>query len=107
MELKLNLKSEEKIYTSPFISSRNYRTLMVFDQEIDYMDMTVEDTDKIAGFVCSVFGDQFTVDQFYDGTPSHHLLDTFLDVFAVVRGGRDPGNRYKDPEDDQGNAQGE
>lgn len=100
MKLILNLNNEEKIFTTPFVSGRQYRKLLEYDQRIDYMDMSIDDVDELVGYVRSVFGDQFTVDEFYDGIPSHEVMEAFLDVFSFVRSGE------VKKVDDTGNEQG-
>lgn len=83
-------KREESIYKIPFVSARHHRTLREYDATIDYSDLTVEQTDELVGFICEVFGNKFTVDEFYDGIPSHELFTTIGDVFYYIRTGKDP-----------------
>ena len=100
MELQLIVDGKEKIFTTPFVSARHFRKLMEFDEKIDYMDLRVDDIDELAGFVCDVFGNQFTVDEFIDGVASHELIPTITKVFSFVRTGKVP------KEEELGNEQG-
>lgn len=108
MNLELYLNENTKIFTTPHVSAIHFRKLMEYDQTIDYMNMSLENTDELAGFVCSVFGDQFTVDDLYEGVSSYQLMPLFLDVFSFVRNGKDPQTRNQDTEDedDEGNVEG-
>lgn len=96
-------KLEESIYTAPFVSGRHHRKILEYDQTIDYSDVDLDQTDELIGFVCDVFGNQFTVDEFYDGIPSHELISTITDVFVYVRTGKTPEELK---EENEGNDQG-
>lgn len=87
MKLTLLIDGKEKIFTTPFVSARAYRKLLEYDQTIDYTDMGLDEYDEIVGFICDVFGNQFTIDDFYDGLPSYELNNVLLDVFAYIRTG--------------------
>ncbi|MGM8213571.1 phage tail assembly chaperone G [Virgibacillus sp. W0430] len=99
MKLTLLIDGKKKIFTTSFVSARFYRKLLEYDQTIDYTDMNLDDYDEVVGFVCNVFDNQFTVDEFYDGIPSHELIQTLLDVFSYVRTG-------EVPKKEKGNEQG-
>lgn len=96
------IKLQESVYKVPFASARHHRKVLEYESTIDYTDMSLEDTDELVGFVCEVFGNQFTTDDYYDGIPSHKLISTIGDVLYHVRTGEDP-NELKDQE---GNDQG-
>lgn len=100
MILKLRIDGEERTFSAPFIPAKYYRKMLEFDQEIDYFNMTLEDYDKVVGFVCDVFGNQFTIDEFYEGIASHKLNETILIVFAYVRSGEVP--KVDDTKNDEG-----
>src|SRR5690625_2855803 len=98
MKLELQINGEQKIFTTPFVSARSFRRLMEFDQKMDYNNLSIDDVDELVGYVCNVFGDQFTIDEFYDGVPSHELINTILKVFIYVRSGKEP--------EEEGNKEG-
>lgn len=85
-----SLKVSDSVYTIPHATAQHYRQLVKFDEVINYTEMSVEEYDKVVGFVCEVFRNQFTVDDFYEGIPSHKLIDTIVDVFSFVRTGKTP-----------------
>lgn len=103
MKLELLIDGETKIFTPPFVSGRAYRKLLEYDETIDYSNMGADDYDELIGFACNVYGDQFTIDNFWDGIPSHEVVSTLLDVFEFIRTGEDP---KKKKEDDSKNDQG-
>lgn len=88
MKLELVIDGENKIFTTPFVSGRAYRKLLEYDKTIDYTDMDTDDYDELIGFTCDVFGKQFTIDNFWDGVPSHEVVSTLLDVFSFIRTGK-------------------
>lgn len=102
MKLELIIDGKERVFTTGFVSARFYKTLAKFDEEIDYFNMSVDEMDRLVGFVCDVFDNQFTVDQVYDGIESHELMSTITDVFAFVRTGKTREEREKE----QGNEKG-
>lgn len=92
------IDGKQKIFTTPFVSGRSYRKLLEYDKTIDYTNLTVDNHDELLGFACEVFGNQFTVDDMWDGLPSHEVLGTLVKIFAYVRTGEVPQE-----EDDQKN----
>lgn len=107
-EMNGEQKVSEQVFTIPHATSVHYRQLLKFDETINYADMSVDDYDKVAGFVCDVFRNQFTVDELYEGVPSHELIPTFTRVFTFVRTGKTPEELAKEQkeqsEQDEGNS---
>lgn len=95
---------KESIYKLPFASGRHHRKLMEYEMTIDYTDMELEDTDELVGFVCEVFGKQFTPDEFYDGIPSHKLISTIGDVLYFVRTGKEPAEIETETKNEAGKS---
>ena len=99
------IKVKEKVFTIPHASAKHYRQLLKFDETIDYSNMGVEEHDELVGFVCDVFQNQFTVDEFYEGIPAHETVKTLIDVFAFVRTGKTPEQlKAKQEEEKEKNA---
>lgn len=84
------IKVEERVFTIPHASGKHYRQLLKFDETIDYSNLGVEEHDELVGFVCDVFQNQFTIDEFYEGIPAHETVGTLINVFAFVRTGKTP-----------------
>lgn len=99
--MQLTLKKVEDgelkstVFHPIFVSARHYRRLLEFEKEIDYNDMSLEDTDKLVDFVCDVYNNQFTSDDFYKGVQSHELIPTIGEVFYFVRTGKEPDRTEK------------
>lgn len=101
IEVNGELKIEEEVYAIPHATGAHYRQLLKFDETIDYSNMNVEDHDEVVGFVCNVFRNQFTVDEFYEGIPAHETIDTIINVFAFVRTGKTPEQLKEEQEQDE------
>lgn len=102
MKLELIIDGEKKIFTTNFVSGRHFRKVMEYDSKIDYSNIGIDETDELVGFVCNVFDNQFTVDEFYDGIPSHEVISTITSVFIYVRTGKTP----EELESEEGNELG-
>ncbi|WP_440894974.1 phage tail assembly chaperone G [Amphibacillus sp. Q70] len=100
MKLTLMIKGEEKIFSTPFVSGMHFRKLLEFDQRIDYSNMGTDDFDELVGFVCQVFGDQFTPDEFWNGIPSGEVVNTLLSVFYYVRTGEEQKAKKEEGNDE-------
>jgi hypothetical protein len=101
LQLLLHVKHEnqerkEKVYTASFASGYHFRKVNEFDETIDYADISVKEMDTLIGFVCDVFDNQFTIDEFYEGIPSHQVISTITDVFVYVRTGKTPEELEKE-----------
>lgn len=100
MNLTLLFDDEEKIYSVSNATAKHFLRLMEYDQKINYDDLNPDDVKELSGFICEVFGGQFTIDEFLNGIKSHELIETFGYVFYFVRNGEAP------PETDEGNGEG-
>ncbi|MGN8647884.1 phage tail assembly chaperone G [Gracilibacillus sp. HCP3S3_G5_1] len=107
MQLTLYINEKEKIYDIGFVSGLHFRKVNEFDETIDYSDISIEEMDKLVGFVCDVYGNQFDINEFYEGIPSHQVISTITDVFVRVRTGKTPEELEKESkENEEGNEEG-
>lgn len=102
MKIELLIDGQERIFTTNFISGRFFRKVMEFDESIDYSDISVKETDKLIGFICDVFDNQFTVDEFYDGIASNEVISTISDTFVFIRTGKTAEELTEDKDDELG-----
>lgn len=105
---KIDGKRQEKIYTLEYATGYHFRKAAEFDEKIDYSNLSIEDMNQLAGFVCEVFDNQFTVDEFYDGIPSHKVVSTISDLFIYIRTGKTSEELAKEYNErlEEGNEQG-
>ncbi|EJV75794.1 phage tail assembly chaperone G, partial [Bacillus cereus] len=83
MKLTLLIKEEKKIFHLPeFIPARLIR------QAPELADIPnnpgPEDMDKMVQYVVKVYGEQFTLDQYWDGVDARKFLSTTSDVINAI-----------------------
>lgn len=105
---KVDGKRQERIYTLEYATGYHFRKVAEFDEKIDYSKITIKEMDELIGFVCDVFDDQFTVDEFYEGIPSHKVVSTISDLFVYIRTGKTSEELAKEFNErlQEGNEQG-
>ena len=72
MEIVLNGKK----YTALRVKTRVLRQAIAINEKIDFENLKVKDLDELVTFVCGVYGNKFTLDEFYDGLDADKLTDT-------------------------------
>ncbi|QIW22464.1 phage tail assembly chaperone G [Bacillus thuringiensis] len=83
MKLALRIGKENKIFNMPeFISARLIR------QAPELADIPnnpgAEDMDKMVQYVVKVYGEQFTLDQYWDGIDARKFLSTTSEVINAI-----------------------
>lgn len=86
MNLTLFVDGKEKTFNAPFIKARMFRKALEFNQKMDFKNLGVEEIDELIGFVCELFNNQFTIDEFYDGLPVENLMPTIVEAMESVTG---------------------
>lgn len=85
LKITLNIKGEEKTFTPTFISGRVFRnTLKLAKIDVNKVDENM--SDEFAKYICDVFGNKFTIDEFYDGIDAREILPTFLNCIKEITG---------------------
>lgn len=95
MRIVLNLDGEEKIYVAPFIPARAFRKVLEL-KHYDLTNLDSEQLDELVGIIVNtIFKNQFTIDEFYDGLPAKELIPSIEKIIFEVAGdnaGEDVGN---------------
>ncbi|WP_350342345.1 hypothetical protein PRVXT_001573 [Proteinivorax tanatarense] len=86
MKITLKIDGKDKIFTTGFISARMVRKTIEISQGTNFEEMSVDELDKLVGFIVELFGGQFTVDEVYDGLSSNELIPTTLKCIEEVVG---------------------
>ncbi len=73
---------KKKTFQSGPVLMRSMREFLELQTRINLNSMDADELDEFVGFVCRVFGNQFTIDDFYDGMPVDKL-NTFSQTFAL------------------------
>jgi hypothetical protein len=84
VQITLNIDGNEKTYDSGFIKARLVRSALELSEKVDYKKITSSTLDSMVGWFCQDYGNQFTVDEVYDGLPAETLLQTITDTVREV-----------------------
>ncbi|MBG9657095.1 phage tail assembly chaperone G [Cytobacillus firmus] len=76
----------EKVYVAPRPKARLFREALVITQERDLNNITPDVLDDLLQYVCDAFGNQFTIDDIYDGYASTDLIDLVTETIVYVIG---------------------
>ena len=107
MKITLKIEGKDRIFDSGFLPGRVFRETVVFQKNIknglDLFD--TETLDSMAAYVVGVFGNQFTIDQYYDGIASDKMASSALDLMNAVLSGAaiSIGGNPDDPNSEPGN----
>jgi len=72
MDIVLNYKT----YVMPKVKTRMLRKAVEVNEKIDFNNLKTQDLDELIDFVVSLYGDQFTRDEFYDELDADQLIET-------------------------------
>ena len=82
MKLSLRIDGEQHIFNMPtFIPARLIRQA---PELADIPNNLVEDMDKMVQYVVKVYGEQFTLDQYWDGVDARKFLSTTTEVINAI-----------------------
>jgi hypothetical protein len=96
MQLKLKLNGEEKILHTGFVKAIIFRKWLELKKEINLMDLSAEDTDKILGLISEMYDGKVTVDELWEGIHAHELQEVManhIDFICGVKVGEDSGKK--------------
>lgn len=102
MQITLRIDGDNKTFTNDFVKARVFRNALKMNEKMrkEGKEISVETFDEMVGFVVTVFDNQFTIDDFYDGVHAGKLQDEIMRVFnGVLNAG---GLETKPSTDDEG-----
>lgn len=82
MKIELIVNGEIKTYIPCFISGRLFRNAIRMQRKVQETGLSVETLDELVGFVVTVFNNQFTIDDFYDGVEAKELFPTIMNIIG-------------------------
>jgi hypothetical protein len=94
--LKLLIKGEEKTFSIPFVNGMVWRKYIEYRAKMNLSNLKPEEVDTLIELVVYAFGNQFTLEQFYEGTPHDKIMPTFDKLFS-------PTDQEDEDESDEGN----
>jgi len=86
MIIKLIIDDKERTFNTGFISGKKLRDTMAMSEEMEGKQQDTKTLDEMVDYVVDLYKDQFTRDQFYEGTASDKVISTFTDCIESVTG---------------------
>ena len=83
----MNIVLNDKTYVAQPAKARVFRQAIAINEKIDFSNLTTEALDELIGFVCKIYGDQFTIDDVYDGLNANELVATMSKSISGVMSG--------------------
>ncbi|MFJ7914483.1 MULTISPECIES: phage tail assembly chaperone G [unclassified Lysinibacillus] len=86
MQITLRIDGDNKTFTNDFVKARIFRNALKLNEKMseEGNKISVETFDELVGFVVTVFDNQFTIDDFYDGVKAEELQSEIMRVFNGV-----------------------
>lgn len=72
MDIVLN----DRTYVMPKVKTRMLRKAVEVNEKIDFNNLKTQNLDELVDFVVSLYGNQFTRDEFYDELDADKLIET-------------------------------
>lgn len=85
MILKLLIEDEEKTFAIPFVSAMIFRKFIDCKGKMDFSSLKVDEVDELANLVVLAFGNQFSLEEFYNGIPHDGLMPTIDRLFQPTQ----------------------
>lgn len=86
MQITLIINGEAKTFNQSFISGRAFRQSLAIQNILESGEILPETLDRVADYVVSVYGKQFTQDEFYDGIDCSQVVSSAIDcVMEITR----------------------
>jgi hypothetical protein len=82
MQVKLRMGEVEKTFSTSFISTRMLRRTLEIKEQLHSLDKM--GLDKVVEYMVDLFGNQFTIDEVYDGVPVKEFLSLSLGCMDEV-----------------------
>lgn len=83
----MNIILGDKTYVAKPAKARMFRQAIEINEKIDFSNLKTEGLDELIGFVCSIYGDQFTIDDVYDGLDAGELVSTLSKSISGIASG--------------------
>lgn len=102
MKLTLHLNGEEKTYHTPnFVSGLVYRKVLEMQSEGRFPSSDPAHIDEYVGYLCEGFGNQFNIEEFWQGIHAPKVNDVLFRFNAYV-GGMDEEEQEKEDGEKKG-----
>ncbi|MDQ0268873.1 phage tail assembly chaperone G [Cytobacillus purgationiresistens] len=79
-------EKEERFVSPEYVPGSLFRRAADVAELIESQSLSSDDLDVLISFVCDVFDNKFTIDEFEDGTDARRMMDTIYGVVNFVLG---------------------
>ncbi|BDH62307.1 hypothetical protein MTP04_24370 [Lysinibacillus sp. PLM2] len=87
MKITLRIDGKEKEFVTDFISARKFRKALELNEKDKGKEVSLlESLDKLAEYVVTVFDNQFTLDELWEGIPAGKINSELMRIFNEVLG---------------------
>ncbi|EPY2286136.1 phage tail assembly chaperone G [Clostridium sporogenes] len=87
MEITLKIDDKDKTFVAPFIGARMLRKSFALSNKINEVGIDESIIDDVAMYLVNIYGQQFTIDELYDGFPAQEFFTKAFEDLNVVIGG--------------------
>lgn len=81
MQIQLVINGEKKTFSAPFLSGKLYKDFFEIQRKLQAVltgDTSPKSMDVLVDFVCRAYGQQFTIDQYWEGVPLNKVLSEIV-----------------------------
>lgn len=86
MKITLNINGKDKDFATPFISGRKLRNTFAMSKKIENLKQDETMLDEMVTYIVDIFGNQFDLNQFYDGIEANKIIPTFTQLVEEIIG---------------------
>lgn len=79
--------TEIKTFTNNKVKSRILRNAIELSETMNFNDLKGTDIDLLVDFICGIYHDKFTRNEFYDGLPANLMIDTVTNIIEDIVNG--------------------
>lgn len=83
----MSIRINNKDYSLGAVKARMFRKAIALTDEINLDNIKAKDLDDMVNFMVEAYGNQFTLDDVYDGMDSSDLMTALTECITQVVGG--------------------
>lgn len=78
------IKINDKTYTMPKVKSRMVRKTLEFNEKLNFNNLKTIELDELVDFIVELYGNQFNIDDVYDGLEANELIPTLVENIQAI-----------------------
>ena len=83
MKITLKIDGRDETFVAPFLSGRLYKDFFEMEKML-HGPITPDVMDVLIDFVCRVYGNQFTIEQYWDGVALNKVLSLIVKTISEL-----------------------